>query len=169
MKRIIFALSATALAGLVAGCGSDENGSNDSSSSQDLPQGSEEVQLDPSEFTTEIDNAYWPMTPGSRWVCREADSEGTEQRVVVTVTDRIKKIANGVEARVVRDVVTENGVPVEVTMTGTPRTRRATSGTSARTRPSTRTASRSRSPARSRPASTGRRPGSSCRRAPSPG
>ena len=37
------------------------------------------------------------------------------QRVVVTVTDRTKQIANGVEARVVHDVVTEDGEPVEVT------------------------------------------------------
>jgi hypothetical protein len=35
--------------------------------------------------------------------------------VVVTVTDRTKRIANGIEARVVHDVVTENGEPVEVT------------------------------------------------------
>ena len=37
------------------------------------------------------------------------------QKVVVTVTDRTKQIANGVEARVVHDVVTEDGVPIEVT------------------------------------------------------
>ena len=34
---------------------------------------------------------------------------------MVTVTKRTKRIANGVEARVVRDVVTEDGEPVEVT------------------------------------------------------
>ena len=55
------------------------------------------------------------MKPGSRWVYRETDSEGANQKVVVTVTDRTKKIANGVEARVVRDVVTEDGQFVEVT------------------------------------------------------
>jgi hypothetical protein len=71
--------------------------------------------VDPAEFTTRIDNPYWPMREGSRWVYRETDSEGTRQRVVVTVTRRTKLIANGVRARVVRDVVTEKGVPVEVT------------------------------------------------------
>ena len=80
-----------------------------------LPKGSETVTLDPADFTTKITNPYWPMKPGSRWVYREVDSEGTKQRVVVTVTDRTKLIANGVTARVVRDVVTENGKPVEVT------------------------------------------------------
>ena len=69
----------------------------------------------PADFTTRIDNPYWPMKPGSRWVYRETDSEGARQRVVVTVTRRTKLIANGVTARVVHDVVTEDGKPVEVT------------------------------------------------------
>ena len=55
------------------------------------------------------------MTPGSRWVYQETDKEGTVQKVVVTVTDQTKTIANGVEARVVHDVVSEDGEPVEVT------------------------------------------------------
>jgi hypothetical protein len=80
-----------------------------------LPRGSEPVNLNPADFTTRIDNPYWPMRKGSRWVYRETDSEGTKQRVVVTVTRRTKMIANGVRARVVRDVVTEGGRPVEVT------------------------------------------------------
>ena len=51
-----------------------------------LPQGAETVQLDPADFTTRIDNPYWPMRPGSRWVYRETDPDGTRQKVVVTVT-----------------------------------------------------------------------------------
>ena len=57
-----------------------------------------------------IDNPYWPMTPGSRWVYRE----GT-QRIVVTVTPRTKVVASGVTARVVHDKATEDGVVVEDT------------------------------------------------------
>jgi hypothetical protein len=105
------ALAAATAALSLAACGEDSNGSSDTG----LPQGSESVKLDPSEFTTSIDNPWWPMRPGSRWVYRETDLEGTIQRVVVTVTDRTKMIANGVEARVVHDVVTEDGMPVEVT------------------------------------------------------
>jgi hypothetical protein len=80
-----------------------------------LPKGSETVHLNPSDFTTKIDNPYWPMEPGTRWVYRETDSEGTRQKVVVTVTNRTKRIANGITARVVRDVVTEKDQFVEVT------------------------------------------------------
>jgi hypothetical protein len=113
------ALACLALALVVAGCGDDgggDEGAQASDSGQSaLPQGAEQVAIDPADFTTRIDNPYWPMKPGSRWVYRETDSEGAEQRVVVTVTNRTKKIANGVVARVVRDVVTEDGTPVEVT------------------------------------------------------
>jgi hypothetical protein len=80
-----------------------------------LPQGGEPVVLDPADFSTVIDNPYWPMRPGSRWVYLETDPEGTRQRVVVTVTKKTRMIANGIRARVVRDVATEDGVPLEIT------------------------------------------------------
>jgi hypothetical protein len=111
------AIALTGVAGAFAltACGSDDSNASEGPTANALPQGSEHVELDPTQFTTEIDNPYWPMAPGSRWVYRETDPEGTRQKVVVTVTDKTKTIANGIEARVVRDVVTENGVPVEVT------------------------------------------------------
>jgi hypothetical protein len=79
-----------------------------------LPKGSQPVTLDPAQFTAQIDNPYWPMTPGSRWVYRETDGQGGRQRVEVTVTDQTKTII-GIQARVVHDVVTEDGSLVEDT------------------------------------------------------
>ncbi len=73
------------------------------------------MNLDPAEFTTEIDNPYWPMKPGTRWTYRETDEEGGKLKVVVIVTNLTKKIANGITARVVRDTVTEDGEIVEDT------------------------------------------------------
>jgi hypothetical protein len=72
--------------------------------------------LGPGDFTARIDNPYLPMRPGSRWVYRETDTDGTVQRVVVKVTKRTRRIANGVTARVVRDTVTERGRLVEDTL-----------------------------------------------------
>lgn len=80
-----------------------------------LPQGSEPVHLDPADFTLDIDNPYFPLRPGNQWTYAETDTEGTKEKVVVKVTNRTKLIANGVRARVVRDTVTENGKPVEIT------------------------------------------------------
>jgi hypothetical protein len=101
------------LAGVVALSGIA--GAAEPGASSRLPRGGETVNLDPAAFTTNIDNPYWPMKPGSRWVYRETDPNGTRQRVVVTVTHETKRIANGITARVVHDVVTEGGKPVEVT------------------------------------------------------
>lgn len=80
-----------------------------------LPQGDEPVHLDPTTFTTEIDNPYWPMKPGTRWTYRETDGEGGVAKVVVVVTQQTKKLANGITARVVRDTVSEDGQIVEDT------------------------------------------------------
>jgi hypothetical protein len=88
--------------GLIAGCGGDDE-------QEGLAQGSDPVEIDPSRFSAEIDHPFWPMTPGTVWVYREG-----EQRVEVTVTDRTRRVL-GVETRVVHDLVTENGVPVEDT------------------------------------------------------
>ena len=80
-----------------------------------LPQPGEHVSIDPADFSTEIDNSYLPLAPGSRWVYSELE-DGATQRVVVTATNQTKTLADGVETRVVHDVVTDHGVAVEVTL-----------------------------------------------------
>ena len=102
MRRMAIAAALAAL----AGCG----GSGGTS----LPQGGEPVELDPADFTAEIDNPWMPFRTGSRWVYRETDQEGAEQRVEVTVLDETREVM-GIETRVVHDVVTEDGELVEDT------------------------------------------------------
>jgi len=80
-----------------------------------LPQGAEPVALDPAQFTTRITNPWLPMRPGTRWVYRETEPDGTRSRVVVTVTRRTVMTAAGIRARVVRDTVTEDGALLEDT------------------------------------------------------
>jgi hypothetical protein len=114
-SRTLTIATASVLAAVAIGACGDDDGNGDQTAGSDLPQGSEPVELNPADFTTEIDNPYWPMGVGSRWVYDEIDEEGKVLKVEVTVTDRTKQIAKGVEARVVRDVVSEDGEPVEVT------------------------------------------------------
>jgi hypothetical protein len=87
-----------------------------SSTSSGLPRGSDPVDLDPADFSANIDNPRWPMTVGSRWVYRVTDSsDGSRKRDVIKVTRKTKMIADSIEARVVRDIVTRHGKPLEVT------------------------------------------------------
>ena len=122
MRAPLLALFTTALLALAA-CGGSvapagesatSPGTTDDAAAPPLPQRDEPVPLDPADFVAEIDNPYWPMAPGSRWVYRETDGKGGVQRVVVTVTDRTKTI-QGIEATVVHDVVSEDGEVIEDT------------------------------------------------------
>ena len=99
---------------LLPACGGSDEGAA-SPTGNDLPRGSEPVDLDPRTFTTEIDNRYWPMAVGTRWTYREIDEEGKQVRVMVTVSSETKEIANGITARIVRDTVTEDGELIEDT------------------------------------------------------
>jgi hypothetical protein len=107
-------LLATCALALAAGCGGDGS-TGDAQAGSGLPNGAEPMELDPGDFTTEIDNRYWPMKPGTRWTYRELDEEGKQQTVVTTVTSGTKRIANGITARVVRDTVRQEGRVVEDT------------------------------------------------------
>lgn len=79
-----------------------------------LPQGAEVVALDPADFVAVIDNPWWPMPVGRRWVYSETDADGGAKRVEVTVTDQTRSVA-GITATVVHDQVTEGGDLVEDT------------------------------------------------------
>jgi hypothetical protein len=93
-----------------------DSGNAASPSASPLPQGSEEVQLDPADFTVDITNKYWPMRPGDRWISSETDGKGDVLRVEVTVQDATYTVASGIEARVVHDLVTRAGAVVEDTI-----------------------------------------------------
>ena len=109
------ALAAASVAVLaLAGCTGGDPAA-DAGRGGDLPQGGEAVELDPAEFTADIDHPYWPMTPGTQWEYRELDGDGEELRVVVTATTDTREIANGVVARVVRDTVYSGDEIVEDT------------------------------------------------------
>jgi hypothetical protein len=118
MRQTMVFLSAALLLGIAAGCGGKSSqsttqtsggGATTAPATSSLPVGSEPFQTDPSDFTTEIDNPWWPMKPGSRWIFRESDAAGSVSKVVVTVLDKTKMIANGIEARIIHDQVTEDG------------------------------------------------------------
>jgi len=96
------------------GPGSSAAGTEPVSATTSLPQGSEPVQMNPADFTARISNPSLPLRPGSRWISREVEN-GRLQRMVVNVTSRTKLI-DGIRSRVVHDVVSAGGQPVEKTV-----------------------------------------------------
>src|SRR2546423_6787087 len=70
--------------------------------------------LDPANFTTTIDNPYFPLPVGRTLVYRGI-KDGQTQEDRVTVTDATKTVAEGITARVVTDVATHDGALLEKT------------------------------------------------------
>jgi hypothetical protein len=69
--------------------------------------------IDPADFVTTVDNPYFPLVPGTRWVLRgSGDARGEVDEIEVLSETRT---VMGVVCVVVRDVVSEGGEPVEVT------------------------------------------------------
>jgi hypothetical protein len=77
-------------------------------------QGSTAPALDPAGFTTRIDNPFFPLPVGRVLVYRGI-KDGRTQVDRVTVTDRTKKVAAGITARVVTDVATHGTTLLERT------------------------------------------------------
>jgi hypothetical protein len=73
-----------------------------------------EPHLNPADFSVVIDNPYFPLPVGRTWVYR-GTRDGQSQIDRVTVTSRTKLVAEGITARVVRDVATHNGKLLEKT------------------------------------------------------
>jgi len=72
-----------------------------------------EPTLNPADFVDVVDNPYFPLVPGSRWVY-EGESDGEAERIEVEVLDERREIM-GISASVVRDTVYIAGEMVEDT------------------------------------------------------
>jgi hypothetical protein len=70
--------------------------------------------LDPADFTTTIDNPYFPL-PVGRTLVYQGVKDGQTQTDTVTVTNETKVVAEGITARVVTDVATHDGTLLEKT------------------------------------------------------
>jgi hypothetical protein len=71
-------------------------------------------EIDPAEFTTDIDNPYMPLRPGTRWVYEGEGDDGESERIEVEVTDDTRQVM-GVTVAVVHDTEFVEGEMVEDT------------------------------------------------------
>src|SRR5215203_5405329 len=109
----IFVGSAVAIA-ILAGCGAS-SGSTDGAakSTTEKTQKTYAPRIEPADFTTRIDNKYFPLEPGTTFVYK-GKFHGSAERDVMAVTHDTKNIM-GVKCVVVDDSVTEGGKLVEQT------------------------------------------------------
>jgi hypothetical protein len=119
MKRIILlgAILGT-LVMLAAGCGGSSENANGSAggsaeTTQKTTQTAYSAHINPADFTTKIDNKYFPLKPGTTFVYEGKTKDATEGDVVAVSSDT--KQIMGVKCVVVNDKVTEDGKLTEHT------------------------------------------------------
>src|ERR671935_1345647 len=108
MVKLIAALAVAAAAAAVAISSPWESKARSASGS------SYEPVLDPANFSTTIDNPYFPLPVGRTLVYRGV-KDGQSQEDRVAVTNQTKTVAEGITARVVTDVATHDGTVLEKT------------------------------------------------------
>ena len=124
-------LAVIATLGLAASCGGDDSAdsstaaeSADSSADSSVEVsavidpgdgGDYHVDINPADFTSVVDNPFFPALPGTTWQYLETASDGEQQTDVVEVLDQHREVM-GVDTIVVHDVATnEDGEVVEDT------------------------------------------------------
>jgi len=95
---------------LLAGCGSSGGTGGEA---QGKAKDAYAPRVDPADFTTKIDNKYFPLEPGTTFVYR-GKTEDASEGDTVAVTSETRNIM-GVECVVVDDRVTEDGELTEKT------------------------------------------------------
>jgi uncharacterized membrane protein len=80
-----------------------------------LGGGNYDPDISPQLFDDDIDNVLLPYMEGATWVYQSLTSEGLEE-IVVTVIENQEEIVDEIECRIVRDVVTLDGVVIEDTL-----------------------------------------------------
>jgi hypothetical protein len=126
MRRPVLLVVGATLA-VAGGCGGDD----DSTDSGSVPLsaaaddetapidpgdgGNYSVDIDPAQFSSVVDNPYFPMLPGTSWRYEETTSDGEQQTISVEVTHERREVM-GVDTIVVHDVVSDaDGEVVEDT------------------------------------------------------
>jgi hypothetical protein len=97
---------------VVAGCGTPSGG-GEAKGRTEKAQKAYEPRIESADFTSRIDNKYFPLKPGTTFVYK-GEFHGTAERDVMAVTDDTKRVM-GVECLVASDRVTEGGELVEQT------------------------------------------------------
>ena len=99
-RKVLFPFLLGAVAVILAACGG-------------LVSENYAPEIDPANFTTLVDNPYFPLTPGTTYIYEGETAEGTERVEVVVTHDT--QVVMGVTCIEVRDTVYLNGEVIEDT------------------------------------------------------
>jgi len=72
------------------------------------------VNLTPADFVSKVDNPYFPLIPGTKWVYEARLNDGSTERIEIEIL-RETRVVNGVTATILHDSVFVDGVLVEDT------------------------------------------------------
>ena len=104
------------VAAALAGCGSSGGASATAETTSLAPvQGSYSPSIDPANFSSTVDNRYFPLTPGSVTRSNGVAEDGKTPQVDRSEVTRQTKTILGVDTVVVLDTISSQGQPVERT------------------------------------------------------
>ena len=109
---VIVTLIAGFVLGLVATEVFDDEDDEEETSSITINEPYDPI-INPADFTSTVDNPYYPLVPGTTFTYKETTEDGVAD-IVVKATNETKVIM-GVKCVVVRDTATEDGAVVEDT------------------------------------------------------
>lgn len=72
------------------------------------------VNLTPADFISVVDNPYFPLTPGTKWVYEAHLEDGSTERIEIEILHETR-VVNGVTSTILHDSVFVDGVLVEDT------------------------------------------------------
>jgi hypothetical protein len=100
---------------VVSACSSGAGGTDPTSAVIDPGDGGRYAPtIDPAGFSAVVDNPWFPLSPGERWVYESTSSDGAQQITVEVLAD--PRTVMGVPVVQVHDVVTQGGATVEDTV-----------------------------------------------------
>ena len=108
--------AAAIVAAATAGCGSSDSTSTTADAASLAPvNGTYSPTIEPANFSTTVDNPYFPLTPGSATRSNGVAENGKTPQVDKSVVTNQTKTILGVDTVVVLDTISSQGQPVERT------------------------------------------------------
>src|SRR3954452_16580307 len=104
------------IAAVLSGCGSSSGGSASAKTANPAPiQGTYSPSIDPANFSSTVDNRYFPLTPGSVTRSKGVAEDGKTPQADRSVVTHQTKTILGIDTVVVLDTISSQGQPVERT------------------------------------------------------